>query len=545
MPAAVIYAGDAAHDLPTAAINGDSVRLAALLAAGAAVDAKTEGGVTALMNAAKVGSFACVLALLKAGADVNCTGEHGTALLFAARSGKADMVAALLRAGADVNARASNGMTPLAAASGSGLTDVVALLLNAGAVTRHAIGAIPTAEHSKHAAVREQAAAAEKAARTAAWPLPLLTSSTSSIGTPVPSAPPAPTNLAPGPALSDNWTIRRADLRLGAELGGGSFGRVYKARWRGTEVAVKVFKPEGGSAAESAAFSAALLPKIRAEAGLLAALRHPHVVAFYGVAGGEPGSREPPCVVTEFCARGSLLDVLRGAAGDRSKAAELTWRRRLRLALDAAAGVLHLHEQAPPILHRDLKSPNLLVTADWRCKVADLGLSKLLDGAAAATTAGGAGNPRWVAPEVMGGEKAAEAADVFSFGIVLWELLTWELPWAQLASNPWAVRALSALFIPSPTAVLPAFAAQPLSPRARAHDCCLPPSPAQLFKAVMEGQRPAVPDRAALPGPGAAAFAGLDDYVALMRRCWEQAPEKRPPFGEVVTALSGMLDACA
>ena len=54
-----------------------------------------------------------------------------------------------------------------------------------------------------------------------------------------------------------------------------------------------------------------------------------------------------------------------------------------------------------------------------------------------------------------------------------------------------------------------------------------------------------MPPRAALPGPDTATFRGLDNYLALMRRCWAQEPEQRPPFSEVVTALSGLLDACA
>ncbi len=234
----------------------------------------------------------------------------------------------------------------------------------------------------------------------------------------VPSAPaPAPTATngantslgagAPPPAQApaEAWIVRRVDLQLGDELGGGSFGRVFAARWHGTVVAVKVFKPEGGSAAEAAAFTAVLLPKIRAEAALLAALRHPNVVTFYGVLEG--GAAEPPCVVTELCVRGLLLDVLHAGKAGAAAAAELTWRRLLGLVLDAAAGVLHLHEQALPVLQRDLKIPNLLVTADWRCKVSDLGLSKLMDDAAATTTAGGAGNPHWTAPEVLQGGRAA------------------------------------------------------------------------------------------------------------------------------------------
>jgi serine/threonine protein kinase len=92
----------------------------------------------------------------------------------------------------------------------------------------------------------------------------------------------------------------------------------------------------------------------------MAALRHPNVVAFMGFCAA------PPAIVTELCARGSLTDVLKAAGRD---PASLPWPQRLTMAIDAATGMRHLHSQAPPIVHRGLKSPNLLVDKDWNVKV--------------------------------------------------------------------------------------------------------------------------------------------------------------------------------
>ena len=82
---------------------------------------------------------------------------------------------------------------------------------------------------------------------------------------------------------------------------------------------------------------------------------------------------DPPAVVTEFCSRGSLYDLLRSARDNATLARQLDWPRRVGIALDAAKGMLYLHGHRPPIIHRDLKSPNLLVDKYWRCKVGDLG----------------------------------------------------------------------------------------------------------------------------------------------------------------------------
>lgn len=94
-------------------------------------------------------------------------------------------------------------------------------------------------------------------------------------------------------------------------------------------------------------------------------------------------------------------------------------------------GMLQLHSHRPPILHRDLKSPNLLVDKHWRCKIADFNLSRVMETTAVMSSIT-ANNPRWLAPEVITRQEYSKAADVFSFGIILWELLVWRLPWEEL-----------------------------------------------------------------------------------------------------------------
>lgn len=96
---------------------------------------------------------------------------------------------------------------------------------------------------------------------------------------------------------------------------------------------------------------------------MMASMRHPNVVMYLGVC------LQPPCVVTEYCARGSLNDVFKRARATPALAAQLDWGRRLNMVLDAAKGMMYLHSSEPPVIHRDLKSPNLLVDKHWRLKV--------------------------------------------------------------------------------------------------------------------------------------------------------------------------------
>ncbi|GAB4823440.1 hypothetical protein N2152v2_010486 [Parachlorella kessleri] len=199
--------------------------------------------------------------------------------------------------------------------------------------------------------------------------------------------------------------VEDKDLQMVAKVGQGSFGSVYSAKWHHeTPVAVKLlYDPANlahaavGAAGPALSLSNPVFQDLQKEAGMLASLRHPNIVSFYGVC------PSPPALVTEYCDRGSLYDVLRIARASPEKAAELTFTRRLAMALDAAKGMVYLHSHEPPILHRDLKSPNLCVTANWEVKVCDFNLSKFIEAqqAAGSTPSTTATNARWLAPEIL------------------------------------------------------------------------------------------------------------------------------------------------
>ncbi|KAI3916851.1 hypothetical protein MKW92_042943 [Papaver armeniacum] len=179
------------------------------------------------------------------------------------------------------------------------------------------------------------------------------------------------------------------------------------------DVAVKIFS--------EFEYSEDLLRTFRHEVSLMKRLRHPNVLLFMGAV----SSAEHLCIVTEFLPRGSLFQLIQ-----RNPPA-LDWKRRVLMALDIARGLNYLHCYNPPIVHRDLKSSNLLVDNNWKLKVGDFGLSRLKH-ATFLTTKSGKGTPQWMAPEVIRNEPADEKCDVYSFGVVLWELATGKIPWEGL-----------------------------------------------------------------------------------------------------------------
>ncbi|XP_010546972.1 PREDICTED: RGS domain-containing serine/threonine-protein kinase A-like isoform X2 [Tarenaya hassleriana] len=212
-----------------------------------------------------------------------------------------------------------------------------------------------------------------------------------------------------------DYEILWEDLTIGEQIGQGSCGTVYHGLWFGSDVAVKVFSKQE--------YSEEMIKSFRQEVSLMKRLRHPNILLFMGAV----TSPQRLCIVTEFLPRGSLFRLLQKSSS------KLDWRKRIHMALDIARGVNYLHHCSPPIIHRDLKSSNLLVDRNWTVKVADFGLSRLKH-ETYLTTKTGRGTPQWMAPEVLRNEPADEKSDVYSFGVILWELATEKIPWENLNS---------------------------------------------------------------------------------------------------------------
>ena len=206
------------------------------------------------------------------------------------------------------------------------------------------------------------------------------------------------------------WEMRPSDLRLLERLAVGGFAEVFRATWKGTTVAVKQLLERGPD----------VVARLREEALVLARLRHPNLLLFMG------WCAEPPLIATEFMRRGSLHNILRRNGG------HLGPPRTHHVAVSVARGMQYLHSRAQPILHLDLKSPNILVDDKWRVKIADFGLARVRRNTLLSGRSNFHGTPEWMAPEMLRAERYDEKADVYSFGVVLWELLSAQTPWNEL-----------------------------------------------------------------------------------------------------------------
>ncbi|XP_061340309.1 serine/threonine-protein kinase CTR1-like isoform X1 [Gastrolobium bilobum] len=215
----------------------------------------------------------------------------------------------------------------------------------------------------------------------------------------------------------EDLDIPWSDLVLKERIGSGSFGTVHHAEWNGSEVAVKILMEQD--------FHGERFKEFLREVAIMKHLRHPNIVLFMGAVIKPPNLS----IVTEYLSRGSLYRLLH-KPGAREVLDE---RRRLSMAYDVAKGMNYLHKRNPPIVHRDLKSPNLLVDKKYTVKVCDFGLSRLKANTFLSSKSA-AGTPEWMAPEVLRDEPSNEKSDVYSFGVILWEIATLQQPWGNL--NP-------------------------------------------------------------------------------------------------------------
>ncbi|KAK9812352.1 hypothetical protein WJX73_004586 [Symbiochloris irregularis] len=192
-------------------------------------------------------------------------------------------------------------------------------------------------------------------------------------------------------------------------LGSGGFGTVYKGVMDGVnDVAIKLMKPETLSSGSS-------IQKFIAEIDVLRACRDQHIVAFAGAFANE----DIMYYVVEYCHNGDLYTAL----ADERVYASLSWYQRGKsIALQVARGLFYLHSNG--IVHLDIKSPNILLNQAWQAKIADAGLARTLMSKSHLSRTVLGGTYHWQAPETLLGYHASFSADIFSFGVVMLELIT-------------------------------------------------------------------------------------------------------------------------
>ncbi|MCJ8749854.1 hypothetical protein PDJAM_G00192330 [Pangasius djambal] len=200
----------------------------------------------------------------------------------------------------------------------------------------------------------------------------------------------------------DTWEIARESLQLDVKLGAGCFADVWCGTWNGnTKVAVKTLKP-GTMSPES----------FLEEAQIMKNLRHDKLVQLYAVV-----SEEPIYIVTEYMSKGSLLEFLKDGEGRALKLPIL-----VDMAAQVAAGMAYIERMN--YIHRDLRAANILVGENLVCKIADFGLARLIEDNEYTARQGAKFPIKWTAPEAALYGKFTIKSDVWSFGILLTELVT-------------------------------------------------------------------------------------------------------------------------
>ncbi|KAF1334685.1 Tkl protein kinase, partial [Globisporangium splendens] len=218
------------------------------------------------------------------------------------------------------------------------------------------------------------------------------------------------------------YRIPFKDIKVANCISKGGFGLVYSGVYNRRRVAIKRIRPDlSGDIKHVEAFMK--------EICLMASLNHPRIVEFVGVAWDTLRNLS---AVTEFMDRGDLREVLHSF---KLRNCRLTWENhKTRFALHIAEALTYLHSLNPKLIHRDLKSKNVLLNADMDAKLSDFGVSRERHFEETHMTAG-IGTSFWIAPEVLLGKDYDERADIFSYGVVLSEIDTDDYPYWN-AKNP-------------------------------------------------------------------------------------------------------------
>ncbi|XP_039595903.1 tyrosine-protein kinase Lck [Polypterus senegalus] len=275
------------------------------------------------------------------------------------------------------------------------------------------------------------------------------------------------TRMPQKPWWQDEWEIPRETLKLETKLGAGQFGEVWMGIYNNDrKVAIKSLKTGTMS-------TAAFLE----EANLMKNLQHPKLVRLYAVV-----TQEPIFIVTEFMANGSLVDFLKTSEGSK-----LTINILIDMASQIAEGMAFI--EAKNYIHRDLRAANILVSEDLICKIADFGLARLIEDNEYTAREGAKFPIKWTAPEAINFGTFSIKSDVWSFGILLTEIVTYgRIPYPGM-TNP------------------------------------------EVIQNLERGYRMPIPENCP------------EELYDIMKRCWKELPEDRPTFEYLKSVLEDFFTA--
>eukprot|EP01103_Thecamoeba_quadrilineata_P004097 TRINITY_DN1381_c3_g1_i1.p1 TRINITY_DN1381_c3_g1~~TRINITY_DN1381_c3_g1_i1.p1 ORF type:complete len:1903 (+),score=318.22 TRINITY_DN1381_c3_g1_i1:778-5709(+) len=271
--------------------------------------------------------------------------------------------------------------------------------------------------------------------------------------------------------------IKFSEVKVKEKIGEGGFAQVFRAKYHKQVVALKKLNFSANVEEFNESEQLEAFRQFRHEVWIMSGLDHENIVTMKGYC------INPCCLVTEFMEFGNLYNFLHKPTN------EIDVRLSLRIAHDTAKGCAFLHNCCPKIIHRDLKSPNILLAstradAPVVAKVSDFGVSQVLVSTIANQPVQ---NPIWLAPELMRKEEYTEKADVYAFGVILWEICSREDFFGEESFMT------------------------------------------KIIQRVLNGDRPPVPSDS------------LPQYADLIRRCWHNEPTSRPPFNDCVDVLAGLI----
>ncbi|OIV94355.1 hypothetical protein TanjilG_21695 [Lupinus angustifolius] len=275
---------------------------------------------------------------------------------------------------------------------------------------------------------------------------------------------------------AEEWTVDLSKLFLGLRFAYGAHSRLYHGMYNEEPVAVKIIRVPDED--ENGALASRLEKQFIREVTLLSRLRHPNVIRFVAAC------RKPPvyCVITEYLSEGSLRAYLH-----KLERKTVSLQKLIAFAMDIARGMEYIHSQG--IIHRDLKPENVLINEGFHLSIADFGIA--CEEAYCDSLADDPGTYRWMAPEMIKRKSYGRKVDVYSFGLILWEMLTGTIPYEDM-------------------------------------------TPIQAaFSVVNKNSRPIIPSNC----PPA--------MRALIEQCWSLHSDKRPEFWEIVKVLEQFESALA